>query len=154
MCSSAVQASEQAAASLERAAAALFSRLATLLTSAQQSRLPKRRGRVNSIFKGLTKKCQQLFAVRGFLVSSPNEFPTQRNQGDAFAGFVPSFGAWPMFQNALPVDPMERTIWIADAHRDGKRFVVRAACLVLKRTNDKKVMIKSIDRSSLRLGTF
>jgi hypothetical protein len=24
------------------------------------------------------------------------------------------------------VDPCGRTIWIADAHRDGKRFVVRA----------------------------
>jgi hypothetical protein len=24
------------------------------------------------------------------------------------------------------VDPQGRTIWIADAHRDGKRFIVRA----------------------------
>jgi hypothetical protein len=61
MCSFAVQASEQAAAPLERAAAALFSRLATLLTSAQQSRLPKLRGRVNSIFKGTDKKMPAAF---------------------------------------------------------------------------------------------
>jgi len=33
---------------------------------------------------------------------------------------------WRNTQHVSAVDSQGRTIWIADAHRDGKRFVVRA----------------------------
>ena len=38
---------------------------------------------------------------------------------EAFSGFT-SWGC------VSAIDSNERTIWIADAHRDGKRFIVRA----------------------------
>jgi hypothetical protein len=63
-------------------------------------------------------------------MSSPDEFPTRRNSGSVFAGLIDLItdnlhdAGWSLgWVSALDLEG--RTIWIVDAHRNGKRFIVR-----------------------------